>query len=192
MVLWLLPAIDFLTVPKGRFVLRFSSWIIVSPSWEQSIIFLIKDCRVRRSDKSLFKNDNFIQFEIIHSQHIEKLLLCFRVAYENFRCCTRPRSTIETEFFRSNLRPPWILRREARLAEFWNSRECTNIGKTPPPQKIARKPLQSSSEIEISTSQALGLSEFGNETIGNVDYFRLIVTLFVGNSNRNNKIFSKV
>ena len=65
MVLWLLPAIDFLTVPKGRFVFRFSSWIIVSPSWEQSINFLIKDCRVRRSDKSLFKNDNFIQFEIM-------------------------------------------------------------------------------------------------------------------------------
>ena len=37
-------------------------WII-SSSWEQFIDFMIKDCRVRRSDKSLFKIEHSILFE---------------------------------------------------------------------------------------------------------------------------------
>ena len=37
-------------------------WII-SSSWEQFIDFMIKDCRVRRSDKSLFKTELLILFE---------------------------------------------------------------------------------------------------------------------------------
>ena len=37
-------------------------WII-SSSWEQFIDFMIKDCRVRRSDKSLFKIEHSILFK---------------------------------------------------------------------------------------------------------------------------------
>ena len=37
-------------------------WII-SSSWEQFIYFMIKDCRVRRSDKSLFKIEHSILFK---------------------------------------------------------------------------------------------------------------------------------
>ena len=37
-------------------------WII-SSSWEQFIDFMIKDCRVRRSDKSLFKTELSILFK---------------------------------------------------------------------------------------------------------------------------------
>ena len=47
----------------GVFFVCLSSWMIISPSWENSIDFMIKDCRVRRSDQSLFKNELSVQFK---------------------------------------------------------------------------------------------------------------------------------
>ena len=52
------------------------------------------DLQVEKSDELLVK---------LQSQHTENLL---RRAYENFLCLTRLRSTIKTDFFRSNLWPP--------------------------------------------------------------------------------------
>ena len=52
----------FFSFPKGSLVFRFSSWMIISPSWEQSIDFMMKDCPVRRYHKSLFKNELSVQF----------------------------------------------------------------------------------------------------------------------------------
>ena len=48
------------------------------------------DLQVEKSDELFAK---------LQSQHMEKLLLCLRRAYENFLCRTRLRSTIKTDFF---------------------------------------------------------------------------------------------
>ena len=66
------------------------------------------DLQVKKSDELFAK---------LQSQHMEKLLLCLRKAYENFLGRTRLRSTIKTDFFRSNLYSSKILRREARLTD---------------------------------------------------------------------------
>ena len=50
MASWLLPAVDFLSIPKGPSLIHFSSWIIISPFSENCIDFLLKDSQVRRSD----------------------------------------------------------------------------------------------------------------------------------------------
>ena len=72
---WLQELFDFVTCclrPSWRHgfywlsfpsIFRFSPWMIISPSWEQSIDFMIKDCRVRRSDKSLFKTELSIKLK---------------------------------------------------------------------------------------------------------------------------------
>ena len=48
------------------------------------------DLQVKKSDELFAK---------LQSQHMEKLLLCLRWAYENFLGRTRLRSTIKTDFF---------------------------------------------------------------------------------------------
>ena len=59
MASWLLPAIDFSVLPEVLLFFVFIPWMILSPSWEQTIDLMIKDCRLRRSDKSLFKTELF-------------------------------------------------------------------------------------------------------------------------------------
>ena len=53
----------FLSIPKGSFVFRFSPWMILSPSWEQSVDLMITDCRFRQCNKSLLKPE-FLQFNL--------------------------------------------------------------------------------------------------------------------------------
>ena len=53
----------FLSIPKGPFVFRFSPWMILSPSWEQSVDLMITDRRFRQCNKSLLKNE-FLRFNL--------------------------------------------------------------------------------------------------------------------------------
>ena len=53
----------FLSIPKGSFVFRFSPWMILSPSWEQSVDLMITDRRFRQCNKSLLKTE-FLRFNL--------------------------------------------------------------------------------------------------------------------------------
>ena len=65
----------FLSIPKGPFVFYFSPWMILSPSWEQPIDLMIKDCRLRRSEKSLLKTELFsVWFKIISTRTPRKFI----------------------------------------------------------------------------------------------------------------------
>ena len=72
MTSWRLPAGDFLGTHKGHFVFCLSLWIIISPSWEQSVDFMTKDFQVRHSDKSLFKNELSAQLKMISTSVLKE------------------------------------------------------------------------------------------------------------------------
>ena len=74
MTSWRLPASDFLGIHKGHFVFCLSLWMIISPSWEQSVDFMTKDFQVRQSDKSLFKNELSVQFKMISTRVLKKFI----------------------------------------------------------------------------------------------------------------------
>ena len=92
----------FLSIPKGPFVFYFSPWMNLSPSWKQPIDLMIKDCRLRRSEKSLFKTELFSVWFNNFCQdskeiHLRKLQIFLRIFHreQDYLCVKKLEAALQ-------------------------------------------------------------------------------------------------